>query len=430
MRRASLGVAGAASTDAEGAALADARAALARGGGASPGLHAQHSATAIVTARFEALRTRHMLGCRMPRVVSLTPAVFHLSERVNEVARTYGQNPIVPRGPRFAPLLAKVRAEILSALSAPDYEAVLFTGTGSSAIGAVLGSCLAPSERLLVVRNGAYGDRIFDYATRLGQPIVDMELPYGEKPNLSKIDAILAANEADAVAVVYGGTSTCTLNPLPEIGAIAKARGKKLLVDGVSALFVEPMDLAGWGISAVMGSCNKGLHSHPNLTMSLVHRDLMKEMEKIPQRAPSLELHRIWKAQQGGSHPYTIDPMSLLMVEAALAELAAGGGVAGRHAAYQARATKLRAGYEALGLTIARWAGVPLGSIGTALKIPTTTTYDKMADRLSSEEVDGHVFEIYSAQGKLSKELFRIFHMGDYELPVYDVFLKALARVL
>jgi 2-aminoethylphosphonate-pyruvate transaminase len=257
-----------------------------------------------------------------------------------------------------------------------------------------------------------------------------MELPYGDKPDLDRIDGILAANEADAVAVVYGGTSTCTLNPLPEIGAIAKARGKKLLVDGVSSLFVEPMDLAAWGVTAVMGSCNKGLHSHPNLTMALVERELMHAMAEIPQRAPSLELHKIWKAQTGGSHPYTIDPMSLLMVEAALAELAAHGGVAGRNAIYRARADKLRAGYERLGLEIARWEGVPLGSIGTALKIPKTTTYDAMADRLASEEVDGHVFEIYSAQGKLSKQLFRIFHMGDYELGVYDIFLEALSRVL
>ena len=47
----------------------------------------------------------------------------------------------------------------------------------------------------------------------LKQPIVDMSLPYGEKPDLAKIEEILSSGAADAVAVVYGGTSTCTLNP-------------------------------------------------------------------------------------------------------------------------------------------------------------------------------------------------------------------------
>jgi 2-aminoethylphosphonate-pyruvate transaminase len=366
----------------------------------------------------------------MIRVVSLTPAVFHLSEAVNQVSRTYGEAPIVPRGPRLAPLFDGVRQGIQSALGAPNHEAVMLTGTGSTAMAAVLGSCLRADERLLVVRNGAYGDRIFEYANTLKQPVVDLSLPYGEKPDLGRIEEILAENKADAVAVVYGATSTCTLNPVPEIGALAKKYGKKLLVDGVSSLFIEPMDLDAWGVSAVMGSCNKGLHSHPNLTMAMVRKDLLAEMETIPARAPNLELWKAWRAQVNGSHPYTIDPMSLCQVSAALTHLAAQGGVAGRHAIYQSRVDLLRKGYERLGLTIARWAGVPLQSIGTALEIPKSTSYDVMAQRLATEEIEGHTFEIYAAQGKLSSKLFRIFNMGEYPLSVYEIFLRALARVV
>ena len=366
----------------------------------------------------------------VPRVVSLTPAVFHLSEAVNQVSRTYGEAPIVPRGPRLRPLIDRVRRGVQEALGAPEHEPVLLTGSGSSAMAAVLGSCLARDERLLVVRNGAYGDRILDFATTLGQPLVDMSLPYGERPDLAAIDAILAEGRVDAVAVVYGGTSTCTLNPVAEIGALTRKHGKKLLVDGVSALFVEPMDLAGWNVAAVMGSCNKGLHSHPNLTMALVRRDLMAQMERIPPRAPSLELHKIWRAQVGGSHPYTIDPMSLCQVSAALDHLASQGGVAGRHAIYARRVDLLRAGYERLGLRIARWEGMPLTVIGTALHIPEGASYEALAHRLATEPVEGHVFEIYAAQGKLSDKLFRIFNMGDYPIEAYEIFLRALARVL
>jgi 2-aminoethylphosphonate-pyruvate transaminase len=356
--------------------------------------------------------------------------VFHLSEAVNRVSRTYGEAPIVPRGPRLKPLIDGVRKGIQDALGEPDFEPILLTGSGSTAMAAVLGSCLRPDERLLVIRNGAYGDRILEFATTLEQPVVDMSLPYGERPDLAAIEEILANGGVDAIAVVYGGTSTCTLNPVAEIGRLAGKYHKKLLVDGISALFVEPMSLTGWNIAAVMGSCNKGLHSHPNLTTALVRKDLLAEMERTPPRAPSLELHKIWRAQLNGSHPYTIDPMSLCQVEAALSHLAANGGVAGRHAMYEARVNLLRAGYERLGLTIARWEGQPLTVIGTALHIPAGRTYDEMARRLATEPVDGHVFEIYAAQGKLSDKLFRIFNMGDYPLDCYEIFLRALARVL
>lgn len=365
-----------------------------------------------------------------PRVVSLTPAVFHLSEAVNHVSRTYGEAPIVPRGPRLAPLIARVREGIKEALACPDYDPVLMTGSGSTSMAAVLGSCLKRRERLLVVRNGAYGDRILEYANILEQPVVDLARPYGERPDVAAIEALCKEDKVDAIAMVYGGTSSCTLNPAPEVGAIAKKYGKKYLLDGISALFVEPMDLAGWGVSAVMGSCNKGLHSHPNITMSLVHKDLLAEMERIPPRAPNLEIYKAWRAQSGGSHPYTIDPMSLCQVAAALDHLKSVGGVAGRHAIYQARCNILRPGYERLGLAIARWPDQPLQSIGTALEIPKGRTYDAMAQRLASEPVRDHVFEIYAAQGKLSDKLFRIFHMGEYDLEVYSIFLEALARVV
>lgn len=363
-----------------------------------------------------------------PKIVSLTPAVFHLPEKVNAVSRTYGKNPIVPRGPKFRPVLDRVRRGIVEALGAEGYEAILLTGSGSSAMAAVLGSCLRPEERLLVVRNGAYGDRILEFARAIGQPVDDMELPYGHRPDLAEVERRLAS--CDAVAMVHGGTSTCTLNPVAEVGEIARRLGKKFLMDGISSLFVEPIDLAAWNVAAVMGSCNKGLHSHPNMTCAIVRHDLLEDMARFPSRTPSLELHKTWKSQVAGAHPYTIDPMSVLQVDAALSALQDEGGAAGRHATYRARCEVLRPGYERLGLTIARFEGQPLQSIGTMLAIPTHTSYAALADRLASTVVDGHVFEIYSAQGKLSDRYFRLFHMGEYPLEVYSVFLEALEGAL
>ena len=79
---------------------------------------------------------------------------------------------------------------------------------------------------------------------------------------------------------------------------------------------------------------------------------------------------------------------------------------------------------------MARWDDMPLSSIGTALHIPDGASYDVIAERLATEPVDGHVFEVYAAQGKLSSTLFRVFHMGHYPLEVYELFVRALERVL
>lgn len=367
---------------------------------------------------------------RDPVVVSLTPAVFHLPEAVNAASRSYGARPIVPRGPRFRPLLDEARAGIVRALGTREHEAILLTGSGTTSMAAVLGSCLEPRERLLVVRNGAYGDRILELAKTLSQPVLDLERPYGERPDLERVEALAREGAFDAVAMVYGATSTCSLNPVRELAEITKRHGKKLLLDCVSALFVERCDLEGWGAAAVMGSCNKGLHAHPNLTVSLVRRDLLDDMRSIAPRAPSLELRKAFDAQERGAHPYTIDPMSVLQVRGALEALEAEGGVLGRHAIYQARAALLREGYARLGLRVYEHPGMPLATIGTALWFPEGVRYEPLAEALATEPFEGHTFEIYAAQGKLSDRVFRIFHMGCYELDVYRLFLGALERAL
>jgi 2-aminoethylphosphonate-pyruvate transaminase len=366
----------------------------------------------------------------MTKIVSMTPAVFHLSEAVNAVSRTYGEQPIVPRGPRLRPLLDGVRNGIRSALGADGYHPIMLTGSGSTAMAAVIGSCLDPKERLLVIRNGAYGDRIKLFAERVGQPVVDLEMEYGVRPDLDRVREACRSGAVDAVAVVYGCTSSCSLNPIEEIAAIAHEHDKKLLIDGVSALFVEPLDFAEIAPAAVMGSCNKGLHSHPNITFALVREELLHEMERIPPRVPSLELYQTWRKQEGGAHPYTIDPMSLCQVQAALDHLASQGGAAGRHRIYQERCALLRAGYDRIGLSIRRWEGMPLSSIGTALDIPKGHTYETLAQALATREHEGHVFEIYAAQGKLSGEMFRVFHMGEYPLETYELFIASFEKVL
>ena len=59
--------------------------------------------------------------------------------------------------------------------------------------------------------------------------------------------------------------------------------------------------------------------------------------------------------------------------------------------------------------------------------LPDGITYDQLATALADwDNGDGECYEIYSAQGKLSGSVFRIFNMGHYELATYERFLHAL----
>ena len=73
----------------------------------------------------------------MKKRVSLTPAVFHLSEQVNRIAAEYARQPIVPRGPALKPIMDRVRSKAAEHLGAADtHETVVLTASGSGAAAA------------------------------------------------------------------------------------------------------------------------------------------------------------------------------------------------------------------------------------------------------------------------------------------------------
>lgn len=369
--------------------------------------------------------------------ISLTPAVFHLPDRVNAIAPEYARNPVVPRGPKLAPVLDRVQGKIRSALNCEQtHDPVMLTCSGSGAIAAGLGSCVLSRDasrppRILVVSNGAYGERQARYAQQMGLTTTHYALEYGKRPDLEEIERLAEKDDVDAIGLVHGATSTCSLNPMLEVGQLAKRLGKTFLVDGIASLFVEEIDLAEAGVDIMIGSTNKGLHSNPDLAFVLVSKPLLERVCEEEGRIPYLDIGEAWKAQRNGGHPYTINIRALLEVEAALDALEEEGGVAGRIATYQARNQLLRDGYREMGLQLFEHPGMPLQNIGTALYLPEGVEYASLADELAQwNDGSGECYEIYSAQGRLADQVFRIFNMGNYEIETYGRFLKALESCL
>jgi 2-aminoethylphosphonate-pyruvate transaminase len=359
--------------------------------------------------------------------VSLTPAVFHLSDRVNAVCEPYARQPIVPRGPALQPLLERLRVKAADAAACRGtHETVIFTASGSGAIAAAVGSCI--DERgVLVIVNDAYGQRQADFCEQLGIRTVRYELEWGVKPDLAVLEKMLGEHKVGTVGMVHGCTSVGLLNPLAEVGALCKRLGLRLIVDAIASLFVEEIDVAGWGISALICSTNKGLHSNPDLAFCLVAKDYLEGMAGRPGRIPYLDVYKTWTAQRSGGHPFTINVRALLEFEAALDDYFERGGLAARIGMYHERVRLLREGYRRLGLETFQHPGMAQQNIGTALYIPPGVSYQKLADDLAGwDDGSGECYDIYSAQGKLSDRVFRIFNMGEYPLETYSRFLGAL----
>jgi 2-aminoethylphosphonate-pyruvate transaminase len=363
--------------------------------------------------------------------VSLTPAVFHLSERVNKIAEIYAEQPVVPRGPKLKPIMDRLRLKLVQQLDVADtHEAIILTAAGSGAIAATVGSCI-DQQGVLIIANDIYGHRQADFCKQLDIRTIVYELDPGVKPNLSEIADLVEKHGIKTIGMVHGCTSVALMNPVLEVGAYAKEKNLRLIVDGIASVFVEEIDMNKWGIDALICSTNKGLHSNPDLCFSVVAKDYLLEMANYPGRIPYLDLYKAWSSQRGGTHPYTINIRALLEFEAALDDYIERGSLQGRINMYQDRLKILRSGYKKLGLKTFLRDGMPQQNIGTTLYLPENVTYDALAESLANwDNGDNECYEIYSAQGELSGKLFRIFNMGEYELKTYERFIHALGECI
>jgi len=363
--------------------------------------------------------------------VSLTPAVFHLSDKVNRIAEEYGKQPIVPRGPALKPILDRLRLKVSEQLNISEsHETIILTASGSGAIAAAMGSCVTDSG-ILVIANDVYGHRQADFCRQLGIRTIKYELEPGNKPKMAEIEKLVERHRVDTIGMVHGCTSVGLLNPVNEIGEFTQKKGIRLIVDAIASVFVEELDVLNWGIDVLICSTNKGLHSNPDLSFCMVSKPCLEKMSQIKSGIPYLDLYQTWSSQIKGSHPYTINVRALLEFEAALDDFIDRGGLNGRIKTYKERLKVLRSGYEKLGLKTYLKEGMAQQNIGTALYLPNGIEYEALAEALANwNDGSDECYEIYSAQGVLAGTVFRVFNLGDYPLATYERFIRALGVCL
>ncbi len=350
----------------------------------------------------------------------LNPGPVNVSPRVRAALQVPD---LCHREPEVAAVLQSVRRRLARCFGGPDFAAVILTGSGTLAVEAMVAAGVGRGA-LLVGNNGVYGQRIADIARAHGIPVVEVPAPWTEPLPLAAIETALRQRpEIEAVAVVHHETTTGLLNPVAEIGALCREHGKRLLVDCVSSLGGEAIDLAADGVDLCAGTANKCLQGIPGLSFVLARRAVLEQARSFPRRSVYLDLPGHCDAQDKGSMLFTIAVQVLFAFEAALAELEEET-VSGRIARYREAALYLREGFARLGLEFLLAPEHRSNSL-TALRLPAATAYRRLHDALKARG-----FVIYEGQGRLQAQIFRVANMGNLRREDFAAFLEALPAAL
>jgi 2-aminoethylphosphonate-pyruvate transaminase len=352
-------------------------------------------------------------------MILLNPGPVNVSSRVRGAL---ARGDLCHREPEYAELQASIRSRLVRAFApAGGFGAVVVTGSGTAALEAAVTSVLSARGRLIVVSNGVYGERIAAMAEAARLPHTVVAAPWTEPPDLAAVERALTAPDAEAVAVVHHETTTGLLNPVAEVGRLARAHGKLVLVDSVSGLAGDALDLDPADL--VVGTGGKCIQAYPGLAFVLVREAVMARLAAYPRRSLYLSLAVHHEAQERGTVPFTPAVQLAYALDEALAELLEEG-VAARIARYAGAARFLRDGFARLGLGFVLPPGLRSNSI-TSLWLPGGHTYAMLHDGLKARG-----FVIYEGQGRLAREIFRVANMGQIARADFERFLAALAEVL
>ncbi len=240
----------------------------------------------------------------------------------------------------------------LATASNPDqYTAVLMQGSGSFSVESTIGSVVPKAGKLLVLANGAYGDRLAKIAAYLKINHVVHDSGELAPPDLGLLDSTLAQDRSIShVVVVHNETTTGMMNPLEEIAGIVKAHNKLFIVDSMSAFGGVPLDVAKLGIDFIVSSANKCIQGVPGFGFIIARISELEKTKGIA-RSLSLDLYDQWRGMEDGNGKwrFTSPTHTVRAFYQALLELEEEGGIAARFARYTENQRRLVVGMEKLG---------------------------------------------------------------------------------
>jgi 2-aminoethylphosphonate-pyruvate transaminase len=333
------------------------------------------------------------------------------------------------RDTEFIAAVCDIRKRLLRIGGAPpggDYECVPMQGSGTFAIESVISSAIPRDGRLLVLVNGAYGQRIVEMARVHGIDVQIAETPENRKISPDAVAERLGERAAIThVAVIHCETTTGIVNPIAEIGEKVASAGAAYIVDAMSSFGAIPIDLAAVHADFLISSANKCIEGVPGFGFVLARRSQLIAAKGCA-RTLSLDLHAQWQGlEAGGQFRFTPPTHALLAFHQALRELDAEGGVEGRAARYCRNHQVLAAGMEAMDFE-PYLAPEDQSYIITTYRYPANPEFrfEEFYSRLSEMG-----FVIYP--GKLSKEpCFRIGTIGRIGVNEIEALLGAIRNVL
>lgn len=354
-----------------------------------------------------------------------TPGPLSTSRTVKEAAL----EDMGSRDQAFIDTIGFIRDELLALAhvsKAAGYETVIVQGSGTFGVESVISSVIGDNDHLLVLSNGAYGERIVKMAVIHRLPHTVVRFEEDEITDPETVRQFLRQNpHITHVACIHSETTTGLFNPVEKIGEICNEAGKMFIVDAMSSFGGVDIDIRAAHIDFLISSSNKCIEGIPGFAFVIARKDAL-QTAKGRARSLSLDLYEQWQGlETSGQFRFTPPTLSMMAFKQALLELREEGGIPAREARYRKNKSVLDGGMDALGFSQYLRPEIQ-GHIITSFLYPDHPgfRFEDFYRRLSERN-----FVIYP--GKLSKtNAFRIGNIGQIFPEDVAALVKAIGGIM
>ena len=357
-------------------------------------------------------------------MILLNPGPVNVSERVR---RALLEPDICHRESEFSDLLAGIRQKLIQAFvpgGESEYTAIVLTGSGTAAVEAAVMSSLPQGKRIMVINNGVYGQRLSSIVLTQRLGTAELKFEWGSPPDPERLRLALRQHkEVHTVAMVHHETTLGFINPVKEIAEVVDSQNRVFMVDSVSGLGGEALDIAGPNIYMVAGAAQKCIQGFPGAAFVIVRKGFMDNVMKYPKRSWYLNLANYYEEQERGTIPFTPAVQVYYAFHEALNELLEEG-VPNR---IQRLKTACPDDTRADGVSGSHSLVPPeyQSNTLTAFNLPEHISYHWLHDQLKER---GYV--IYAGQGQLESKIFRVANIGALTDKDIEGFLGAFQEVV
>jgi len=333
------------------------------------------------------------------------------------------------RDKEFLEVVKEIREELLEIAGVTreeGYDSVLMQGSGTFGVESVISTAIPSQGHLLLLSNGAYGDRIRQMAEIYGIRISTLSYRENIVPPAQDVEVALKTDETIThVAIVHCETTTGIFNDIEGVSLVARKYNKVYIVDAMSSFGAVPIDIKALDIDFLVSSSNKCIEGVPGFSFVICKTSTLEACYGNA-RTISLDLYSQWmEMKKNNQFRFTPPIQSVLAFHEAIKELKAEGGIEKRSERYQQNYRRLIEGTEAIGLKT-YLDKKDQGYIITSFLFPEHPNFD-FTSFYESLHQRGQV--IY--QGKLSNtNCFRIGNIGQLYIEDIDRLLSAVQDVL